>query len=609
MPAIRSVIFGYESVKDPKSVVDSVILGPQAGKEHTRGERNIFIGKSAGYSSGGYENIFVGSYSGANCPGSGNIFLGNVDAPVNNTFLIGRCNIIPIVASLETGHVQMPSLTVVNDLSVGGTLTFNIPSHLIRSEGTNIGTGNQTGSGKYSVRLGEHTARHGEYVIAVGHSAGEQNKGNELVAIGTGAAAYNTGSNVIAIGTGAGLSNASDGMLFMGSFITGTPSELVMHRPLKVPGWTLEQGHLSAPGVSLTSSNLRMGSLDIGSTSNWMMSSLPIAVGKLPTEHSGVQTIVQNASGFQVDSDIVRPSFKSVHVWDHSYIGLGQDGHVYTSATGRVWKPVRSPCLTHLTMDGSTLLGFGGGSFYRYEQNAWIEEVRDEGEYECTGLFGPFALGTSLSNTFYGDSGTILMRSGTEWRLFPGVYPDAYTYLSEDNGNVYVGNEKGLFILKDREAKSIYKGPITALTKNLAAMQSVVGVLSGEAISFGRSFRTTVRWIGETGLFITDDGVYQGNTCLFTGEGYTFADLKTKTAPSTDIQTYNGISIGDMTLHTNTSGLSIENGIHRGHVYDTTFHPLPISLEGIEHLTVKNVSGRIYLDARVGGEWITGALA
>lgn len=541
---------GSDALKGARNVHESVVLGPDAGKDHRTGEHNIFIGRKAGEKSGGSTNIYVGSGAGRGAAGAGNIFIGeNVTHPTSsNLCMIGRGENIPLIASFDTGVVQVPTLHVIGNIEYGGSIVGPTPPHVLVKRETNTGNPN---SGSYSVGFGEYTGNAGDYNVMLGYCAGreatggsgvligkragEYSTGKDSVAIGSQAGSRNTGNNVIAIGSRAGMNNTEDNKLFVGDFITADSSLMTIHREVAAAGWKVGSGYMSASGVSITSSNITLGESHITASSNRVTVSDPIIVKNALPKHAE-HTIYQTHKGLFVNNAYIRPPFKILLRWNNMHVGL--DRHVYISTTGRTWRPLRSPALTCLTVD-TELIGYGEGNFYVYKDGEWsIQERADKGEYECHHMSGPYAFGTPLSNPYYEDSGTILFRSGDEWRLYPGVYTGTYEFAQEIDGAIYVGGHNG-------NAKLEFRREVPVDT-NL-------------------SRHTDYPFI-EYGSF--DD-----------------ADL---TVPKS-------IRMGSHRLISD-GGLHITDGIYTGTIYDTVLNPLPIELEGIKSVKLKMSGGRLFVE-------------
>jgi hypothetical protein len=628
----RSVVLGSEALKGTRFANECVVLGPDAGKNHIGGERNVFVGKESGKQGAGSENVYVGLGAGYGCQGSGNVFLGaGVSAPsISNTFMVGYGRNTPIVASFETGVVQIPILSV-KDIRYSGELIGPTPAHILTKKDTNVGNSN---NGLYSIAFGENTGTHGDYNVFEGYSAGKDSIGNKNVMIGWNAGSYsrgnnvvaigeysafkNTGNNVICLGMGAGWQNTRDNMLFIGDFVSGDIDTLTVHRALSVGGWNISKdviksdgvhiskdtllldgvyiakhrieldgvylskngvetkGILISPngieiegvcltrkslnlngmclskkalqldgayvasnaiqieGVEITRSNITVGTTHITDSENATIFSKQVNI-KGPVISSVDRDVYQNNEGVFVGTHKIRPPFKQLLRWNDMHVGL--DKHVYVSTTGITWRPIRSPCLEYITVDGSELIGYGNG-FYRYENHEWIpEEIVEKGDYKCSGMSGCYAFGTPLSNVLYEDSGTILFRSGTEWRLFPGVYPDTYVDARDSGGYVYVKDVNGkTFRLEDRKA------------------------VEAMFLFFNNQY--------------TEAGKY----------------------PKCDL-TAGSLRIGDQCVSSSIAGIEITDGIHTGKVYDSVFNTLPIHLDGIRSLTVKkNASFSLVFD-------------
>jgi hypothetical protein len=580
----KCIVMGAGSLARPLSVKESVILGADAGHKHTHGSENIFIGKGSGYLAQGDQNIYIGSKSGFNCEGSGNIFLGtntNV-SKANNTLLIGNA----ITASFLTGHVVLPSLHVKGDIVFGGNLFGKLYQDCVRVYDTNVGN---VSEGSNVVSFGDRAGYQntGQNVVAIGAAAGYQNKGHSVVAIGERAAVANTGMNVIAIGNNAGLSNKQSGTLFIGDFIEGTTNSLTINRPLSVGGWTLNKETVSSKDVELTSSHiaLKHGTLTVSDTFHF---SKPVTVLS-PKEY---------APFYYFSSDL-----SCVQQIGSDYYGLGENGHVYTSK-GKDWTPIRSPILTSLTKThDDVLVGYGSGMFARYSSNGWIPETRDEGEYSNTFVAGSFAVGSALSNHFYEDEGVLLQRVGTEWRLYPGKYTETFTDIKELKGTIYASGPHGFYEIIDRSARRICSQPITYIGKSpdeiLLASDTTLSRLEMSDVkwlSYIHTFNqpiTRIFWDETRWLVHTHDGVFAGPDWVRIHKKCSFLTLKPVKPLSADITVPSSIKVGKLRI-SEKEGLVLNDGVAEARVYDTAFNPIPITLNGIKHVTIeKDVGGSL----------------
>ena len=167
----------------------------------------------------------------------------------------------------------------------------------------------------------------------------------------------------------------------------------------------------------------------------------------------------------------------------------------------------------------------------------------------CHKLCGHFALGSELKNTFYEDSGTILYRTGNEWRLLPGVYPDRYMWIDDTKSAIHVGNEMGVYILENRKAVKI-----------------------GEP-----------KMIESIQMFFCDTHTYE----------------------ESDVYVPETMRLGNMVFTTSTDGLELNDGLRSGKVYDTVHHPLPIQLEGIQRITMKKVGNRLVMEVEDSHEEVS----
>lgn len=578
-------MMGAGSLVRPLSVKESVILGSEAAHKHSHGVENIFIGKAAGYTANGDHNIYIGANSGFNCEGSGNIFVGRGTNAhrVNNTLLIGNA----IAASLVTGHTVIPSLHVKGDLTFGGNLVGNLYQDCVRVYGTNVGN---VSDGCNVVSFGNYGGyqNKGHHIVALGSETAYQNMGHNVVAIGQRAAAFNTGMNVIAIGSNAGVSNKQSGTLFIGDFIEGNSSRITLNRPVFVSGVSLCDGEIRMADLELTSDHLKFKSGKISVSSCFQFSG-PIQVLEAK-ESAPFQYFSSDLSCIQQIGPV--------------YYGLGENGHVYTSV-GRGWTAIRSPCLTSLTKThDDVLVGYGSGQFVRYTSNGWIPEERDQGEYSNAFVAGSFAVGTALSNKFYEDEGTLLQRIGNEWRLYPGKYPETFTHISEFKGDVYATGVEGLYQIENRSARRISSQSTSLLatspTEMLVSSDRTLSVLMMDSavkwLSFLHTFNkpiTHIYWDRSRWLVHTEDGVFAGPHWVRIYKKCAFLQIKNSEPVVADLAVPSSIKIGKLRL-SEKDGLVLNDGIGEARVFDSVFNPIPITLNGIKHLTIeKDLSGSL----------------
>jgi hypothetical protein len=585
MSVQKSVVLGSDALKSPGNVSESIILGFEAANKHHNGERNIMIGRSAGFSANGSSNVYIGNGAGHNCQGSGNIVLGGVSDPyMSNTFVVGKAGVCPIIASFETGAVKIPSLIVEGNITYKGTLSGACHSNTLRVYGTNVGSKCELLNGSNMICFGDNTATNGNNVVTLGEGAGSGNYSSNLVAIGKNAAYNNNGSNVIAIGVNAGAGNIMPDMLFIGDYIESDSESFDIRRNiLNAGGCTFDNGIIrTSAGIEITPSSITLGDTKIGVNNEEFLISKALTI--LEPLSNGVERFVfQNEEGVFVNNKNTHSPFKRLFRWKGMYVGLGEDGHVYTSTTALVWTPIRSPLLSILSYDETMLYGWGNERFYRYENNEWFAETREEGDYVCYEMCGTYAFGTYLSNDFYEDSGTILYHVGTEWRLYPGKYPQNFTCISEVEGKVYAGGDNGLYLLEDRKATRIYPKKITCISENIAVSES----------RFHSIFDGKLEWFCEDkiynvngALIMTEGGVYyQGKK--INNEKYQFGFVEYGLLPSTDLSIPNSIRMGDYILNSTDAGISITDGIHTGTIIDTVFNRMPIQIEGLRSLTIK----------------------
>jgi hypothetical protein len=597
MALVKSIVLGYDALKSPVSIAESVILGALAGHKHTHGYENIFIGKAAGFVSTGNRNIYIGSSAGHNSQGSGNIFLGCGTSikTANNTLLIGNA----ICASLETGHTTIPSLTVRGDIVYEGSLIGEIHPSIVRRYTTNVG--NLSG-GYRTTTFGEHAGHGnmGENIVCLGGEAGYGNGGNSVVAIGEKAGYNNRGSNVIAIGLGAGKNNTESDTMFLGTFITGNTSELCLNRPVSCEGWEITQNQLKYDTLTITpqqiegdgflmASNLIKGNKFSITADTIRLDTETLTLSEDTFCFSGRIRVKEECS--QTDAFFTGNLHNIIEI-DNVFYGLSDDKHVYKS-TGKFWTPIRSPKIDSLTKthDG-VMVGWATDTFVRYTPEGWISEKRDPGEYTCSYVMGSFAVGTPLSNGVYEDSGTILQRVGTEWQLYPGVYPNKPTCIAEWDGTIYAGGPRGLYELSDRRAKLLMSKPISCICSSPAGMLFASGkhlILNlYKTIHRFTSPITDIRWAGEW-IIHTEDGVYIN--FVYVHPPCKFLLPKKREYKPSDITVPSSVRIGAVRLSEEEGTLLVNDGTHTGKVYDSVLNPLPITLEGISHISIQKGEG------------------
>ena len=585
MEVSKSVVLGNGTLKKPLAVSESVILGSDAGHKHSRGSENIFIGKAAGYSALGNQNIYIGANAGFSCEGSGNIFLGygiNI-GEANNTLVIGNA----ITASLITGHTVIPSLDVLGNITFKGKLIGDTNPEGVKRYGTNVGN---ISEGVRVVSLGDYAGygNTGQSVVALGAEAGYANTGHSVIAIGEHAAASNVGLNVIAIGNNAGMGNKQSEALFIGDFIEGTPNSLTLKRPVQVQGWNIKENVLSCSNIELTPDHLKLskGTLSVSDAFHF---SKPVSIlGN-----------TERAPFYYFTTDL-----SCVQIVGTSYFGLGGDGHVYTSK-GKGWTPIRSPNLTSLSKThNGVLVGYGSGSFVRYTSNGWIPETRDQGEYSNTFVAGSFAVGKPLQNEHYEDSGTLLTRIGTEWRLYPGKYPEEFTDVAEWNGEVYASGKKGFYHITERIAHPIYSEETSCIGTSseelligngnkLMKLETFSAVKWLSHLHTFQSPITRIFWDSPRWVVHTADGVYASPAWNRIHKACSFLTLKHTTEQSADLTVPTSVRLGKIHI-SEKNGLVLDDGTCSSRVYDTLFNPLPISFNGIKHINIeKDPSGQL----------------
>jgi hypothetical protein len=89
----RNVFLGFEAGFSNTTGYDNVYIGYNAGRGGFTTQRNVMVGKDAGYSASGNDNIIIGTGSGYSNSGANNIFLGNNAGRVNtgvDNIIIGK---------------------------------------------------------------------------------------------------------------------------------------------------------------------------------------------------------------------------------------------------------------------------------------------------------------------------------------------------------------------------------------------------------------------------------------------------------------------------------------------------------------------------------------
>ena len=584
MSVQRSVVLGSEALKSPNVISESIVIGVEAGNKHHNGERNIMIGKAAGFSANGSSNVYIGNGAGHNCQGSGNIVLGAVSDPfMSNTFVVGKNSVCPIVASFETGVVKVPSLIVEGDIAYRGNISGALPSNAVRVYGMNVGSKCELLKGKNMVCFGENTACNGNDVVCLGNSAGSGNLSTDVIAIGRNAAYNNNGSNVIAIGPNAGIGNIMSDMLFVGDYVEGDSESVDIRRNIvRAGGCTFDNGNItSTSGIEITPSSLSLGDSKIVANSAEFMISKPLVISK-PLSGFIERFVFQNEEGVFVNKKKTHSPFKRLFKWKGMFVGLAEDGHVYTSLTAISWTPIRSPNLSILSYDENMLYGWDNERFYRYEKNEWFPETREKGDYVCYEMCGPYAFGTHLNNDFYEDAGTILYHVGTEWRLYPGKYPQNFKCISEVEGKVYAGGDNGLFLLEDRKATKVYPKKVTCISKDIAVSESRFhSVYDGKLLWFCDYPIINVN----DDLVMTEGGVFLEGTKIDDGK-YQFGFVDYGYIPSADLSIPSNLRIGNHLL-SSEDGITITDGLKIGKLYDSVFNRYPVSIEGLRSLVIK----------------------
>ena len=193
-------------------------------------------------------------------------------------------------------------------------------------------------------------------------------------------------------------------------------------------------------------------------------------------------------------------------------------------------------------------------------------ETREKGDYVCYEMCGPYAFGTHLNNDFYEDAGTILYHVGTEWRLYPGKYPQNFKCISEVEGKVYAGGDNGLFLLEDRKATKVYPKKVTCISKDIAVSESRFhSVYDGKLLWFCDYPIINVN----DDLVMTEGGVFLEGTKIDDGK-YQFGFIDYGYIPSADLSIPSNLRIGNHLL-SSEDGITITDGLKIGKLYDSVF--------------------------------------
>lgn len=585
MSVQKSVVLGTDALKSPNTVLESVVIGFEAANKHHNGERNIMIGRSAGMTANGSSNVYIGNGAGHNCQGSGNIVLGSVSDPyMSNTFVVGKQNICPIIASFDTGIVKVPSLVVEGDITYKGKIHGAFQSNAVCVYGMNVGSKCELLKGSNMVCFGENTSKNGNDVVCLGNGSGSGNFSSDVVAIGRNAGYNNNGSNVIAIGANAGAGNIMSDTLFIGDYIEGDCNSVDIRRSIVTAGGcTFENGSIStSSGIKVTPSSIKLGDSKIDVNSTEFLISKPLVVSKT-LSNSVNRYIFQNKEGVHVNGINTHGAFKRLFKWKNMYVGLSEDGHVYTSLSAVTWSPIRSPKLSILSHDENMLYGWGDERFYRYENGEWFAETREEGDYICYEMCGSYAFGTHLSNDFYEDSGTILYHVGTEWRLYPGKYPQNFKCIAEIEGNMYAGGDNGLYLLEDRKASRIYPKKVTCIFGDKLVSEGRLHSVHDGMLSW---FCDDIIINADNGLILTEGGVYYDDKKIDEGV-YDFGFIEHGVISSADLSVPNSLRMGDYLISSSNEGLNITDGLRNGKIYDSVFNRINVQLEGLTSVVMK----------------------
>lgn len=126
----------------------NTFIGRMAGKANTSGQRNTFLGKSAGQNAIGKNNILVGERTGENLVGDNNTFIGNnagFDSDGNNNLFLGY-----YTGYGQKGSHQLAVETQINSDSTEMLIYGQFDNDMLRFNAqTNIFTNNTAQHGLY----------------------------------------------------------------------------------------------------------------------------------------------------------------------------------------------------------------------------------------------------------------------------------------------------------------------------------------------------------------------------------------------------------------------------------------------------------------------------
>jgi hypothetical protein len=618
MSIVKSIVLGNETLKNPDSVIDSIILGSYAGHLHKRGTENIFLGKNSGFHANGNNNIFIGLNSGSKCQGSGNIILGSVQAEaiLSNFFVLGNDTCVPISASLETGDVFIDNLIVKKNITFDGSLFGFLGSNVLERYKTNIGNstdnfrtitiGDSAGflnEGSTVIAIGGDAAYMNTVynVIAIGDSAVKQNTGQNTIGIGTNCLNKNKGKSVIALGENAGSQNIGSNVIFIGNdvcpdntvsdslyigdFITATSERMCLKRDIQVSDWNITKASLSISDTfELTPSNITFADGKLSVTPDMFSFSKSVMIGKNPKRVFNTITFSGKVS--------------QILEIDGTFYGLDEEGYLSYSKE-KSWKSLRSPPLKYITKsdEGIILACDKEDVFYRYDSHNWIVENRiDKGTYICKKLVGSYALGSVLSNDFYNEKGTILFRENEEWKLCPGIFEEEFDTIQEWKNEIYLANASGIYIIENRKHILRSTQPILEF---VSSKDELVGVFENKVFSIRNedsivwcsiehTFNSDIQkifWDSSRWVVHTKDGVFVSPLWKLIHEKCDFLSLKTLNYPFSELSLPSSVQLGKVHI-SEKEGLILNDGLRSGKVYDTEFNPIPVSLKNIQNLDI-----------------------
>lgn len=186
----------YFTMQGPRLSVlnsgNSVFLGQDAGRvDDLTDNRNVFIGRSAGYSNTtGISNVYIGYQAGYTATNQESTVAIGREAGRNNTGFYGNTLLGYCAGANNTGN---DNVMVGYESGVGNTGGDNF--FMGRGTGWN-NTGNQN--------------------IMMGYFAGYDNKGSNTIMFGNNTGSGNKGNNGIFMGNGAGFNNIGNDNIFLG---------------------------------------------------------------------------------------------------------------------------------------------------------------------------------------------------------------------------------------------------------------------------------------------------------------------------------------------------------------------------------------------------------